>query len=254
MKKLSGVLFIFFITVTAMAERIDGPANIRDTPKGRVTFSLDDNVNVEATPMQNDWFQIKVMIKLTKEQYEARPLTLPKGSRIYNMDGDEIGVALSEIKPHNMMTAGGAPGIPQWYAAELYGYTYKTNIRPESIIEPTLSQLVNSNKPKLTFTTFQQHLREFNYTDGLAIKDMPHLTTYMVFENSIDDPSPLDRVRLIFKGDDLIAIVHSRNLNLGEYETVEIARGRKLTILAPFGSEEKSTFIDRNIASYAGID
>lgn len=254
MNHLLTILTPCILLSPAMAERIDGPANIRTAPNGEVAFTLHDNILVDTAPMENDWFHLVVTIKLTEEQYNNRSLILTKGTPLIDLDGREIGVVMQDVKPSGKMTAGGAPGIPKWYAAELYGYTYKSNIRPESIIESAISELIKTNKPNLAFKAFQKHLREFNYTDGLDIKDMPHLTTYMVHESTLDDPSPLDRIRLIFQGEELIAIVHSRNLDLSGYETIPIARERKLTILTVFDENEKLRFIQKNNESYAGVD
>ena len=254
MKRLFSIACACIIFSAVIAERIDGPANIRTSPKGDVVFSLHDNVLVDTAPIENDWFHLVVTINLSKEQYDIEPLILKKGMKLFDTDGKEIGVVLKDIEPSNKMTAGGAPGIPKWYAAELFGYTYKSNIHPESIIETAISDLVATNKSKLTFKIFEKHLREFNYTDGLDIKDMPHLTTYMVYESTLDDPSPLDRIRLIFHNEDLIAIVHSRDLLLSGYETIPIARERKLTILTAFDIDEKIRFVEKNNESYAGVD
>ena len=254
MKNLLCILCACIIFSEAFTERINGPANIRTSPKGDARFSLHDNVFVDTTPMENDWYHLMVSIQLSKEQYETEPLILTKGMKLFDTHGKEIGVVLQDIEPSNKMTAGGAPGIPQWYAAELFGYTYKSNIRPESIIEPVISELITTNRSALVFSNFQNHLRQFNYTDGLDIADMPHLTTYMVYESTLDDPSPLDRVRLIFYNEDLIAVVHSRDLNLPGYETIPIARERKLTILTTFEDDEKIRFVENNNKSYAGVD
>lgn len=248
------VLLMSLAALAVHAERIDGPANIRDTPKGETTFSLNDFVEVDISPLQGGWYELVIGIQLTKEQYEMNPTILNKGTRLYNNSNEEIGVVLADIRVSGKMTAGGAPGIPKWYGAELHGYTFKSNIRPESIIEPVVSQLISSNKANLTRQAFQKHLKEFNYQDGLAIRDMPQYDTYMVHESTLDDPSPLDRIRLIFHGEKLVAIVHSRELQLTDYETIPIQRERKLTLLAHFDDKEKRNFIEKNNASYAGVD
>lgn len=252
--KVPLVLLIYFSVLTIYAERIDGPANIRDNPQGQTTFSLNDNVEVDTSPLLNDWYEIVITVKLTKEQYDASPAGLKKGTRLYNDNGEEIGVVLQDLKLSGEMTGGGAPGIPKWYAGELRGYTFKSNIRPESIIEPVISALITANRTKLTRQAFEKHMTDFNYQEGLAIRDMPQYDTYMVHESILDDPSPLDRIRLIFQAEKLVAIIHSRDLQITGYETVPIERDRKLTLLSSFRDSEKIRFIEKNNESYAGVD
>lgn len=247
--------FLFgLISLSLFAEKIDGPANIRSEPKGELRFSLNDQIEVECTEIRNDWYEILVTIKLTEEQYNTYPLVFKKGTKLYDMQGNEIGETLVDLRLGTKMTAGGAPGVPKWYASELHGFTYKSNIRPESIVEPVLTDLINSNNFNLTFDKFENHMTEFQYTDGLIIPGYEHLTTYMIYENAIDDLSPLDRIRLVFEDNNLIAIIHSRELILPEFNTYEIARGRKLTIIKQFDDKEKTNFIEKNKQAYWGID
>jgi hypothetical protein len=211
-------------------------------------------VEVDISPLQGDWYELVIGLQLTKEQYELNPTILPKGTRLYNYKGEEIGMVLQDMPIDEKMTSGGGPGVPKWYGAELHGYTFKSNIRPESIVEPVVSKLITSNKSNLTRQAFKNHMKDFNYQDGLAIRDMPQYDTYMVYESTLDDPSPLDRVRLIFHGDELVAIVHSRELQLTGYETIPIERERKLTLLSRFEDDDRGKFIEKNRESYAGID
>ena len=254
MKRILLLLIAATILAVAQAERIDGPANIRNQPKGDIIFSLHDNVDVETSESDNGWFQILIMVKISREQYDSHPTLLKKGTKLFNMKGEEIGIALQDILPDGTMSAGGAPGNPKWYAAEVLGYTFESNIRPQSIIEPVVSALVQSSKPNLTRKAFEKHMKDFGYQDGLAIRDMPEYDTFMVYESTLDDPSPLDRIRLIFHRDKLVAIVHSRHLNLTGYETVSIDRGRKLTLLHLFDDKEKLRFIKNNNESYGEVD
>jgi len=253
-KHLLGLLF-GLISISVIAEKIDGPANIRTEPKGELRFSLNDSVEVECTEIKNGWYEILVTIQLTAEQYDMHPLLLKKGTKISDMQGKEIGEILSDTHVYSQYTAGGAPGIPKWYAADLHGYTFKSNIKPESIIEPVLSNLIINNLDNLNFDFFENHLIEFNYRYGLRIPEYDSLRTFMVYEHSMDDPSPLDRIRLIFnENKKLIAVVHLRELDLPDFEIFEIERGRKLTILEQLDDKEKTKFIEKNKQAYWGID
>jgi hypothetical protein len=249
-KILTGIIFLF--STFAFAERIHGPANVRQEIKGEIAFSLNDNVEIDIGELKDDWYEVVVSLTLTERQFESD--IIKKGEKLYNGKGEEIGVALKDLSLSSKYSGGGAPGVPKWYGVDIYGYTFKGNIRPESIIEPAISKLIESNRQNLTIMIFKEHMDYFGYVDGLKIKDMDKYETYMIYESILDDISPLDRVRLIFEDEELIAIVHSRNLTITNFETVLIERGRKLTLIKNLSTQDKKTFIEKNNQTYWGID
>jgi hypothetical protein len=242
---------VLLTSTSIFAERIDGPANIRQEIKGEIIFSINDNVEVDIGELKNDWYELVVSLTLTEKQFESS--MIKQGEKLYNGKG-EIGVALKDLRVNSKYSGGGAPAVPKWYGADIYGYTFKGNIRPESIVEPAISNLIESNRKNLTIPIFKQHMDYFGYVDGLKIKDLHKYDTYMIYESILDDISPLDRIRLIFEGEKLIAIVHSRDLTIKNFETVPIERGRKLTLIKDFPDAEKEAFIEKNKQTYWGID
>ncbi len=161
---------------------------------------------------------------------------------------------MKDISLDSKYSGGGSPGVPKWYGTDIYGYTFKENIRSESIIEPAISKLIESNRENLTILIFKEHMTYFGYVEGLKIKDMDKYETYMTYESILDDISPLDRIRLIFEDKKLIAVVHSRNLTISNFETIPIERGRKLTLIKNFSKQDKAIFIEKNKQTYWGID
>ena len=52
----------------------------------------------------------------------------------------------------------------------------------------------------------------FRFTDmDLLAPYQKGYTVFMIYENAIEDPSPIDRIRFIFQGNNLVAIIHSRD-------------------------------------------
>ena len=64
LKYLAFIIFIFIHkeiqaqSKLEVGERINGPANIRDTVNGNVLFSLNDGVLIETSPAINKWLKI----------------------------------------------------------------------------------------------------------------------------------------------------------------------------------------------------
>ena len=68
-KMLIGLILLTATTI--FAERIDGPANIRQEIKGEIIFSLSDNVEVDLGGLTNDWYELVVSLTLTEKQFES---------------------------------------------------------------------------------------------------------------------------------------------------------------------------------------
>jgi hypothetical protein len=249
-KILTGLILI--ISTFAFGERIHGPANVRQEIKGEIIFSLNDNVEVDIGELKDDWFELVVSLTLTEKQFESG--IIKNGEKLYNRKGNEIGIALTDLSLSSKYSGGGAPGVPKWYGVDIYGYTFKGNIRPESIAEPAISKLIELHRQNLTLHNLKEHMDYFGYVDGLKIKDVDKYETFMIYESILDDISPLDRIRLIFESEKLIAVVHSRDLTVTNFETVPIERGRQLTLIKDFSTQDKKTFIEKNKQAYWGID
>lgn len=70
MTKILTGLILLTSTMT-FAERIDGPANIRQEIKGEIIFSINDNVEVDIGELKNDWYELVVSLTLTEKQFES---------------------------------------------------------------------------------------------------------------------------------------------------------------------------------------
>ena len=177
-----------------VGERIDGPANVRDTINGKIIFKLYDNVLVESTPEENDWNVIGIMPSNPKSDYNEN--LLKKGVKIL-VDDQVIGETL-----HNVEVIMG-----------LSGYTHKNNIRQNTIIENALkSHLISTNYSR-KIEGFKSFIADFNLEKD---EQFEGLVVYYKYENWIDDPSPMMRIGLVFENDKLISILHSRSLIIKE--------------------------------------
>src|SRR5574344_2167996 len=85
------------ISSKILGERINGPANIRDTINGRILFSLDDTVKVECTEAKNNWHIVGLDALINATQ--SKQFKYLKGDTIFNSHGEKIGVIISDIQP-----------------------------------------------------------------------------------------------------------------------------------------------------------
>lgn len=190
-----------------LCERIDGPANIRESIGGPVLFTLNDNVMVTCGPLQDDWYPVAVAVELDSATIANQKL---RAGPILDLDGEVIGEAINETD------------LSVTWELSLFGYTHKSNIRPETIVENALLGHLSATESQRDYASFRFFLSEFEFEnhDYLGRYD-----TYALYETGMEDPSPMFRLGLVFDHDKLVAVLHSRPLVLPGSTNYELDRG-----------------------------
>lgn len=228
-------------------DRIDGPANIRDTINGEIIFELNDKVLVECGQIHNNWYEVGAFVSLSKDQ--SQDGIILKGTTLYDAEGSSIGVAKSDLDGGWIIKES-----QDSYDGFIGGYTFKDNIQATSIAERELEKILNS-KEDLTFELFENHIKEFAYREGgLEVEGYETLRQFHIYGSWIEDPSPIDRIRLMFEGDKLISIIHERELIMSGKQSYPLNLGLEILIIKGFEESELALFIENNNRSYYGVD
>lgn len=255
MRRIILLIISLQIAFGTLAERIDGPANVRTTPKGTPIISLNDNVEVGCSRLVNGWYTIVVSLKITKEQYESST-PISEGDSLFNWQDEFIGTALAAIPDSLQGTwySGGAAANPRRYGMDIYASTYKTNIKAESVPELILASILSKTNNRPTKEDLAQYMRDFAFRDiGIIGRLVSGYEERMIYESTIEDPSPMDRIRLMFKNSELVAIVHTRPIS--ELLNSQILlHGRNMILLKQMNLTEYQEFLEINRKAYAGID
>lgn len=185
-----------------IGERIDGPANIRDTINGKIIFELYDNAYVETTELKNDWYIIGIAPSNGVNDYTNENF-IKKGTELFQ-DNKPIGKAIEDVE----VTIGAI------------GYTHKSNIKPESIIENVLKKHLKTKNSR-AFENLETIINQFQLSKTEQFDDYE---VYYNYENWIDDPSPMYRIGLIFNDKKLVAVLHSRPLAIKNTKTTNLER------------------------------
>ena len=240
-------IFIFILVSDAYPETIDGPANVRDNPNGEIAFKLFDNVQVEAKEPEGEWYFIGVWAILTEKQFNSD--TLKHGTPLYNESGDRIGTTIKNLPLFGTYMDGGDNTLL------ITGYTYKNNIRPDSIVENQLNKILKSNINNFNISKFKNHLNKFKYykLEERLFIDGP-IDMYMVYESEVVDPSPTDRIRLFSQNNELIAIYHTRRISLNGYKRFQIEGFGEVILLKYSNEVKKAKYIESISRQFWGRD
>ena len=249
------IVLLISIVNCGKAEVIDGPANFRVKPNGQVLLSLIDGTKVECMPLENNWFEVSFTIRLTKSQYDNQ-YEVKRGDKLYDGKGNLVTIALADIPSALAIssTYGGAPSNPKVYEMEIRGYVSQSNIKETSIPENALNAIINPNRSKLTYSKLRDFMVLNGYEKaGIIKKVYPKLNDYVIEESSVDGGSVTDRIDLIFEGDELILIVHSRPLKIKDVKDYRIdVYDMSLIVFRTPYKESVESFIKKYKEAYNG--
>ncbi len=210
-------------------ERIDGPANVQSNPGGEILFTLDDNIPVEISLAKNGWHQILVYAEVDSTEFDMDSI---KAGRDIIIDGKKSGKVL---KTHRV---GISRSKQTW--AMLYGYIHKNSIRRETVIETWLLEKLRKSGRGLK--DWQDFIYWFDLqTDSVQFAPF---TGYYNYENGVDDPSPGFRVMLLFEGEKLQGVLHSRSLPLDDMSTRWTDRGLKVSFYKDYPVDKQEKFME----------
>jgi hypothetical protein len=129
MKKLiiACILLVLFSSA-ALAVTIDGPANVRDNPKGKVILSLNDGAEVFVRGREGKWYVIIIKAVLEDETFSENG-GLKKGTVLYDGSGNEMGIFLDKTYiPLRRKFGGNKSGI------SIKAYTFEGNVVEKDFI------------------------------------------------------------------------------------------------------------------------
>tara|TARA_B100000809_G_C14949921_1_gene463495 strand:+ start:11 stop:844 length:834 start_codon:yes stop_codon:yes gene_type:complete len=225
--------------IPIIGERIDGPANIRDSINGKIIFELFDNALVETSLLENNWFTIGLFVKVDSIQNHKG--YIEPNQKLIDFEENIIGVTKDTVRLI-------MDDKDYWL---IWGKTYKDNIKKESIPELELLNLIE--KGNIDSVQINRFIRNFNfkYDDRLNFEG---IKLYFIYQSLIIDPSPRDRISLLFDNDTLIGFVHSRSIKATKFETYELIRGHKLTIIKEINKLRLNKIIENRKLWYSSID
>lgn len=238
------VIVLLCISSVLNAENIDGPANVRDTIKGTVIFSIEDNEYVYAYEIKNDWYKIMVTAFVKKSDLLDNS-TINSDVYLYNFDKEVKGQTKStiDIFGHWQHTAN-----DDWIEVMIYGYTYKGNIRPESILERAVEKAIVNG----SWNDLASIIESFGFTEY----KIDNYYVYTVYDAS--DPWMSADFRMMMYFDSkrkLIGIANKgRELNIKPELESKIDRNYRMQYLNPLPENERKVFEEKMTSYFAGRD
>jgi hypothetical protein len=245
MRQILIIAFSVLSYSNCIAENIDGPANIRANPQGKIIFSLEDNEYVYAYELEDNWYKIMVTAMVKLKDLKNDTIIKPN-VKLYNYDfSTEIGIVKSELNIADYFIES---GDSEFVEVMIYGFTFKSNIKPESVLEREIERAIEGNNIKELsniydkFNFYQHELEKFNVW-----------TTY-----EGDSPWGSSDFRMIIycdKNDQIIGVASKKkNFKLNCKSESTIDRNYRMLYLIDMSEIEKRKFEDYMTKAFAMRD
>lgn len=196
-----------------ISERTNGTVTLLDTIDGKPLVSLNDNVLLDATMPKNGWSETSIEVAVSAAQEKS--MIIKKGQPL-SLAGKVIGKALDDL--HLVTTGENRHGELTGY---FFGYLQKKDIKAGSVIETALAEYLRTYSGRL-LPDMQPFIKQFQLENTGV--NAPFLEYYN-YDNSVDDPSPLYRLVLVFYKNTLIGTVAARPLQLNNTRSQQLERG-----------------------------
>ena len=222
-----------------IAERVDGPANVRNKPGGELLLELKDNVLLDVGELENGWYEVFIQAKLEQNEYDEFNKVLIEKSRTIIQRGETIGKLKKDISVRTRTVNGGSKVI-----MELRGFTQKDNIKPSSIIELAFEK--EFKKSGRDQKSLKEFISRFDLgTFEVEVFDFEGFMPFVKFESIVaGGPSPGPRLILFFDNDKLIGFFHSRDIQIGNTLTYKIGRYGSVSFFDDYPKEKQMNFVD----------
>lgn len=225
-----------------LGERIDGPANLRETINGKKILSLNDNILIETSPPEGQWLVVGLYVKLTKKQLED--FNILPNDKIISTEGKIVGKALDTVNV--------SMGMEEEGIGFIGGYTHIENIKEGTYPETVLATEIE--KGNLSVNALKLFMSDFRFSP-LEKNQTLNLKESYIYESTVVDPSPRDRITLLFNNEDnLVGIIHSRQIRINGFKTFDLIRGHSLTIISNVPERQIKDWKDKLITFYNSID
>jgi hypothetical protein len=213
------LLVLFYLK--AGAEITKGTINVYYKSKKEIAFKLFDNVKIECGDPEGKWISMVIYLPSAKEFYKPN-IRLKKGYNLIDSTGKKIGYIVSDsidIMPLYSKSQ-------NLYQMRFAGYIKAEDVRPLTVPENVIQQLINSNSTNLNFNTFKQFINDFGlryYKDEMDKKYPPN-KSYVLWHDTYVVSDAVFRFQLIFNKDKLVAILHSRKLNIVGFKDIKLLK------------------------------
>ena len=227
-------IIILICLNSIFSEIIDGPANIRYSPEGKVKIELNDSIFFYASEPDNGWYKIMVTAFVKKQDLIKECVIKSDAILYFNDYKTSKGITKDTINVCGWYQDDDSNS--QFIEVMIFGYTFTSNIRQNSILERETERIVNNS----TLDSVKFLINKFGFDEV----NIDSFNVYLKTEDNDPWMSPDIRMLLIYdKNDRIIGIANNdKKLRLKHVGKGKIVRNLNIYYLVKLDLPYKKHF------------
>jgi hypothetical protein len=217
------------------AERTSGHCSISDEEKGRPVLSLLPGVTFyTAAPGQ---IKVKIWLEAfvkTADLYDE--IRCMPGTKIFDRNRKLIGRVTEAFNPMQSFDP-----IDSLTPVIIWGYLEKSCLDNTFLPEEELSKILMKAGVNEKLETFLPYLQKFGLTQQ---SEEGEYTSYLLQEPEFTKQILVPRILMVFYKGELIAIFHTRSIQVKQYDSIEMGKQYKMIYNSKFSEHTKSEMVN----------
>lgn len=261
MKKIKLFYFVLLILIFSSslikAELIDGPANIREEPDGKVILSLNSDSVIGCHGIaKKGWYRIGITVYV-KESSLTEDEKIKKDQILYDKNGNAIGKTTDIICPVEWEDFKYIKDKGMYYCV-INGYTYQDNVKPSSLLENLVADIIRTKKQEITISNYREIflVEEYGY-EFFDLFENGIYKSIAVPEYSAGPYSNGLRLILVFYQDKLVAMIYTYceiKIDFIENKILKNGWGYKIGYVKRLNSDIKKSIEKYYIGELSHVD
>jgi hypothetical protein len=224
-----------FYSAFLKAEWTAGNAVLLGLYESSAVIELQSQVFVYSHP--HNTIQEKVLLEcIVANRFLIDGFTLKKKAILYDRNFKKIGKCIAELVPYKVSSLNDTSSI-----VSVIALIDKASLDPVSVPERALAQLMQSAGINVKSNFFKQYFLQYGFKKQDSIKAYE---PYVFQEFDFEKHQFVPRLMLVFLHDELIAVFHTRALQLPIYDASEQGYGFGMIYNSKFNEHDKSTLME----------
>ena len=235
--------FCSFVSINK-AETTKGNINVLFANKQNISFVLFDSVNINCGKIEGELISMALYLPSTKEYFDGIK-RLKKGDALIDSNGKKIGEVISDSIQYSPLGS----AKTNTYLLRISGFIHPNDVQSTTVPEYELEKNILQNKNNLLFIHFQHLISEFKFEKTTYFSSFGYPNSYLL---RYDSYLGHIRIFLVFKRNQLVAILHDRELKDLGLEDIKLETINLLWVSG--NADKKKKFINRYKEIYESGD
>ena len=235
MKNTLVYILLFLVPLFTSAERISTNTEVYSQPGKSTIAQLYKGSGVYVAEQDANWTKIIAVVNAPAQYFNENTLELKRSSILYDAIGQETGRIYSNLK------------LPAQYSYtddyvifELVGYIRTSLLDTNWIVEKRLINIIDSTKSRVRFNDMLPEIQKFGFFNDTEDSGF---TAFVLNDIAgLDYKNPIERIKLVFYENRLVAIFHKNPMKLNSKEAIVIDGKENLIYLRDLNATEKRIF------------